>query len=329
MTSNNSWEEIKITDIDGVRIGNAQDYEGMTGVTVVIFDKPCSGGIDISGGGPASRETHLLSPLANESDMLNAIVLSGGSAYGLAASTGVMQYLQEHKMGYYTSGSFVPLVCQSCIFDLSIGKPAIFPSAEMGYKACQDSEKNNPISGIIGAGTGAVVGKVGDISQGEKSGIGYYAVQIGDLKMAAIAVVNALGDIHDYKTGQKVAGMMNKERTHYISAESEVYTSPLSLNTRQNTTLGIIITNADFSQADMSKVASMARAAFGRCIYPVGTMADGDTIYAVSIGKDLKADISMVGALAASVLSEAICDAVRCSHMSEQEFLSKVKNRNN
>lgn len=315
-------KHIPITKIQGIRFGNAQNKQAMTGVTVVLFDRPHTGGVDISGGGPASRETGLISPLSN-THSINALVLSGGSAFGLDAATGVMRYLEEHGMGYHVLNSVIPLVCQSCIFDLGIGNGSIRPDAAMGYAACVDAEGNHPCSGIIGAGTGATVGKVCGVRQGEKSGIGYAALEINGLQVGAVAVVNAFGDIFDHHTGQKIAGMRTPDRTAYTSAAQTLYQQHIPQPTDTNTTLGAIFTNASFSQAEMNKIASMARAAFGRCIDPVGTMIDGDTIYAFSVG-DVSADISAVGALAAEALAFAIEDAVKSARMEEEEFLRLI-----
>ena len=317
------WEEISITDLAGVKIGNAQDEDAMTGVTVFLFDPPSIGGVDVSGGGPASRESQLLSPLTNQVPV-NALVLSGGSAFGLDASGGVMRYLEERGKGLPVLGTVVPLVCQSCIFDLGIGSVSGRPDGEMGYRACVDAERNQPVSGIVGAGTGATVGKGNGIAQGQKSGIGYYAVQLGELKVGAVAVVNAFGDIHDPRTGQKIAGMLNPQRTAFVSCEAALYQSQQAGASGANTTLGAVFTNGAFDQAAMNKIASMARAAFGRCIRPSGTMIDGDTIYAVSVGEQVEADINVVGTLAVAVLSEAIRDAVSSSDMPEAEFLRKI-----
>ena len=318
-----AWEEINIADIGGFRIGNAQDQEAMTGVTVVLFDGPNAGGVDVSGGGPASRETQLLSPMTNQAP-LNALVLSGGSAFGLNASAGVMRYLEEREMGLPVLNTVIPLVCQSCIFDLGIGNPSIRPDRELGYRACVDAERNCPQSGSVGAGTGATVGKVNGIAQGQKSGIGYYAAQVGALQVGAVAVVNAFGDVLDPRTGRKIAGMLNPERSAFLNAEAELYRSQTAAAPGANTTLGAVFTNGTFDQAAMNKIASMARAAFGRCIRPSGTMIDGDTIYAFSVGQ-VEADINVAGTLAAAVLAEAIRDAVTSSTMPEEEFLSKIR----
>lgn len=317
------WEEISITDLAGVKIGNAQDEDAMTGVTVFLFDPPSIGGVDVSGGGPASRESQLLSPLTNQVPV-NALVLSGGSAFGLDASGGVMRYLEERGKGLPVLGTVVPLVCQSCIFDLGIGSASRRPDGEMGYRACVDAERNQPVSGIAGAGTGATVGKGNGIAQGQKSGIGYYAVQLGELKVGAVAVVNAFGDIYDPRTGQKIAGMLNPQRTAFVSCEAALCQSQQAAAAGANTTLGAVFTNGAFDQAAMNKIAAMARAAFGRCIRPSGTMIDGDTIYAFSVGEQVEADINAVGTLAVAVLSEAIRDAVTSSVMPEEEFLRKI-----
>lgn len=316
------WKEIPITQIQGIRIGNAQNEEAMTGVTVVLFDRQNAGGVDISGGGPASRETGLLSPLSNPNS-LNALVFSGGSAFGLDAAAGVMRYLEEHGMGYHVLNTVVPLVCQSCIFDLGLGSGSIRPDAAMGYAACVDAQRNQPRSGSVGAGTGAAAGKVNGIAQGEKSGIGYAALEVNGLQVGAMVVANPFGDVFDHRTGQKLAGMRTPDRSAYASAAQALYAQQGQQPLGANTTLGAVFTNAAFSQAEMNKIASMARAAFGRCIDPVGTMIDGDTIYAFSLG-EVQADISAVGALAAEVLCLAIEDAARSSKLEDEVFLKLI-----
>lgn len=306
----NLVKEINITDIEGLRIGNAQNEEAKTGVTVLMFDQGAKAGVDISGGGPASRETPLTSPLTADNP-INAIVLSGGSAFGLAASDGVVKYLEEHGIGYDTGYAKVPLVCQSCIYDLSVGCADIRPDAEMGYAACVDAELNHPQSGEIGAGTGASVGKICGNERATKTGLGIYAVSVGELQMAAVVVLNALGDIFDPKTGTQIAGLHTEDGSGFASTCQELY--KLSQRTdlfNNNTTIGAIITNGAFSKAELNKIASMTRSAYSRCINPVGTMADGDSIYAVSIG-NVPADINMAGTLAAEVMAEAIQKAVK------------------
>ena len=289
-------KEISITSIEGLRIGSAQNDEAKTGVTVLLFDWGARVGADISGGGPASRETPLTLPLTADNPV-NAIVLSGGSAFGLAASDGVMRYLEEHGVGYDTGFAKVPLVCQSCIYDLGVGRSDIRPDSQMGYAACVDAEKNSPRSGRTGAGTGASVGKLYGMERAMTSGMGFYAASAGKLYMAAVVVVNALGDIFDPATGKKLAGLLKEDRREFADTCEELYK---------------ISQKRDFFTGNTTKIASMARNAYGRCINPVGTMADGDTIYAASTG-DVEADINVAGTFAAEVMQRAILDAVRSS----------------
>ena len=306
-------KEISITDLSNLRIGHASNHDGQTGVTVLYFPQGAKVGCDISGGGPASRETPLASPVTADNP-INAIVLSGGSAFGLAASDGVMRYLEEHGIGYETGFAKVPLVCQSCIYDLSIGRADVRPDAAMGYAACENAERNQPESGIIGAGTGASVGKICGREYAAKTGLGIYAVSAGKLKIAAVVVLNALGDIYDPSTGQKIAGPKlpgidgfadSREELYKLSQKTDLFEAKNS-----NTTIGAIITNGDFSKAELNKIASMTRSAYSRCINPVGTMADGDSIYAASCGLKVPADVNMAGTLAAEVMAEAIQVAV-------------------
>ncbi|MDE7320933.1 MAG: P1 family peptidase [Lachnospiraceae bacterium] len=303
-------KEISITEIEGVRIGNAQNADAKTGVTVLLFDQGAKVGVDISGGGPASRETPLASPLTADNPV-HAIVLSGGSAFGLAAGDGVMRYLEERGVGYETGYAKVPLVCQSCIYDLGCGRADIRPDADMGYAACADAEKNQPLTGSVGGGAGATVGKLCGMERSMKAGLGIHAVAAGDLQMAAVVVVNALGDIYDPENGRKIAGL----RTEDGQGFADTCQMLCQIRRRQdllnsNTTIGAVVTNGRFSKAEMSKIASMARSAYGRCIRPVGTMADGDTIYAASAG-NVEADINVAGTLAAEVMAQAIKKAVQ------------------
>lgn len=299
---------ISLTEIEGVRIGNAQDKEAKTGVTVLLFEDGARVGIDISGGGPASRETPLTSPVTADNP-IHAIVLSGGSAFGLAASDGVMRYLEEHGIGFDTGYAKVPLVCQSCIYDLGCGRADIRPDAAMGYAACISAEQNYPESGNIGGGTGATVGKLYGMARAMKGGLGIYAVSVGQLKMAAVVVVNALGDIYDIEKGGQLAGLLTEDLQGFADTCQEFYLINKKKELFQsNTTIAAVITNGKFSKTEMTKIASMARNAYARCIRPVGTMADGDTIYAASVG-EVEADINMAGTLAAEVLGRAIKEA--------------------
>lgn len=303
-------KDIPFASIDGVQVGNAQNEQGKTGVTVLCFADGAKTGVNISGGGPASRETPVLDP-TKENIGIHAIVLAGGSAYGLAAADGVMKCLEENGIGYDTGFAVVPLVVQSDIYDLSYGSADIRPDSTMGYEACRNAlAKSRPTSGAVGAGTGATVGKLCGMKQSQKSGIGYHAVQIGELKLGAVVVVNALGDI--YANGQKIAGLMNEKRTGFIDSAQELYrlTAPKDLFSRTNTTIGAIVTNGKFDKAELTRIAAQAGNAYARSINPVGTLADGDTVYASSCGTLVDADVNMVGTLAAEVMAKAIENAI-------------------
>ena len=311
-------KEIKITDIGNIKIGNAENKEAATGCTVIICERGAVIGLDVRGGGPASRESELTKAQAS-TDVVHAVLLSGGSAFGLDASGGVMKYLEERNIGFDVGITKVPLVCQSCIFDLRIGDYKVRPDINMGYEACVNAQNNNPKMGNYGAGTGASVGKILGADYAMKSGLGFYAVQIDDVKIGAVVSVNAFGDVYDYDSGKMIAGLLNENKNGFRSSEEELikitqnnnlsFTSNAS-NTKENTTIGAIITNAKFTKSQMGKIASMAHNGFARAIKPVHTTLDGDSIYAMSVG-DVNANLDAVGTIAAIVMGKAINNAVR------------------
>ena len=323
-------KEISIKDIENVSLGHAQDDEAKTCVSVICFKDGAQVGCDISGGGPASRETPLTSPMTADNP-INAVVLSGGSAFGLAASDGVMKCLEDNKIGLDTGDAIIPLVVQSCIYDLEYGRSDVRPDAAMAYQACVNALNGcDDRMGNIGAGTGATVGKLFDLPQAQKAGFGIHVIQAGDLKIAAVVVLNACGDIFDPDNGQKIAGLLDKERKYFIDYEdamivmqhgaaAQAENSAAKTSAVTNTTIGCVITNAKFDKAKMNKVASMTRNAYARCINPVGMMWDGDTIYAASVG-DVECDINLVGSLAAKVMQKAIVKAVETAKIGEEEF---------
>ena len=323
MAAERPYKEIPVNSIEDAYIGTVEDHKAKTGVTVMIFPKGVMAGVEISGGGPASRETPVIAPTTNPTP-LNAVVLGGGSAYGLGASDGVMQYLEEHGIGYDTGVALVPIVVQSDIFDLSYGSAKVRPDKKMGYKACENAMKRPEIkSGLYGAGVGATCGKFVGMGRAMKAGMGAYAVQMGDVKMAAIVILNPVGDVYDPSTGKKIAGVLNKERTEFVDARDILYSNTIASKAHQNTTIGAILTNANLDRAQLTKVASMTQNAYARCIYPVGTLYDGDSIYAVSLGK-VEADVNSIGTLAAEVMQEAILRAVRDSKISDEEYLANI-----
>ena len=303
------WKEIPITDIRSVKIGHADDEKHATGCTVIIPDKKAVCGLDVRGGGPASRETQLLNPLMSN-DGVNAVLLSGGSAYGLDAAGGVMRYLEEKGRGVKVGKAIVPIVVGSCIFDLNCGDSSVRPDAKMGYKACEDSERNILRNGNVGAGMGATVGKILGAERSMKSGLGCFAVQVGGLQVGAVVVVNAVGDVFELDSNRQLAGLLNKERDGFSSSEIEaVKLLQLASTFCLNTTIACIITNAGLDKAEMNKVASMATNGMARTIRPVNTSMDGDSVYAMSVGK-VRSSADVVGTLAAYVLGKAINKAV-------------------
>ena len=302
--------EIPISEIRGIRIGQVENTDAGTGCTVLICEDGMRAGVDIRGGGPASRETPLLNPLM-AAQIIHAIVLGGGSAFGLGAANGVMKYLEERKIGFDVGVTKVPLVVQSDIFDLTVGDPFTRPDAAMGYEAAKAAmEAPNYRDGNYGVGCGATVGKIGGMETCMKTGIGSYAVQIGELQIGALVVVNALGDVFDWKTGKQVAGLLTEDKTALRSTSEHMKGSLEVVENRfvGNTTLAVVVTNAAFGKAQLCKIAGMAQDGYARSIRPVHTSADGDSIYAVSVG-DVAADQDVIGILAAEVVSEAILRA--------------------
>lgn len=304
-------KEIRITDIRPIRIGQTENAEAGTGCTVFICEEGMRAGLDVRGGGPASRESQLLNPLM-AAQVIHAIVLSGGSAYGLGTANGVMQYLEEHGYGYDTGFALVPLVAQADLYDLSVADASVRPDAAMGYEAARRAfEEPNYRDGNYGAGCGATVGKIGGMETCMKTGIGSYAVELGELQVGAVVALNALGDVYDWKTGKQVAGLLTEDKKalrctadvmkHSVQVVENKFTG--------NTTLAVVVTNAKFDKAQLCKIAGMAHDGYARSIRPVHTSADGDSIYAVSVGA-VAADQDLVGILAAEVVSEAILRAV-------------------
>ena len=306
--------EIPITDIGPLMIGQTENKTAATGCTVLICKEGMRAGLDVRGGGPASRESQLLNPLMS-AQMIHAIVLSGGSAYGLGTANGVMTYLEEQGIGYDTGVALVPLVAQADIFDLSVGDSKVRPDADMGYEAARLAfEAPNYQDGNYGAGCGASVGKIAGMDYAMKTGIGSYAVQVGDLKIGAIVVLNALGDVYDWRTGEQIAGLMTEDKAGLRSTMEYMGASTENVDNKftGNTTLAVVVTNADFNKAQLCKIAGMAHDGYARSINPVHTSADGDSIYAVSVGS-IGADQDLVGSLAAEAVSEAIIRAVNNS----------------
>lgn len=302
--------EINIMEVGGFQIGHAQDPEAATGCTVLLCDRMSPAGLDVRGGGPASRESQILSPVS-AAEGINAVLLSGGSAFGLDAAGGVQRYLEERDVGFDTGVAKVPLVSQSCLFDLGLGRKDVRPDAAMAYAACEHAAYDAPQEGNVGAGTGCSIGKYRGMERAMKSGFGTYAVQAGALKVGALVAVNALGDVYG-PDGTVLAGLLDGERTGLSSTLAELFQDVELAGSLPsgNTTLGIIVTNAKLDKTLLTKVAGMTHNGYARAIRPVHTTADGDSIYAISTG-DLPGDVNAVGALAAYVMERAIVRAVK------------------
>lgn len=305
-------KEIRFCDIEDIKLGHCHDEKGGTGCSVVICEKGATGGVDVRGGSPGTRETDLLNP-SEMVDKVNAVMLSGGSAFGLDAASGVMEYLENKNIGFDVTVTKVPIVCQAVLFDLPFGDYKVRPDKTMGIKACQNSETyNDDINGNIGAGFGATVGKFLGLDYAMKGGLGTYAVQVGDLKVGAIVAVNCLGDVIDPSNLNIIAGAYDREKNSFLNTENLIINSIENPKNpfKGNTTIGIIVTNADFDKAQATKVASMAHNGYARTMRPAHTMFDGDTIFTMCTNK-VKSDVTTVGMIAAQVMEKAILRGVK------------------
>ena len=306
-----------LTDVEGLRVGHVTLSERPTGCTVVLVDGDgAAGGVSQRGGAPGTRETDLLSPL-NLVDKVNAIVLSGGSAYGLDASQGVVRYLEERKVGWNVGvAGVVPIVPSAILFDLGFGgDPRIRPTADCGYKAAMAASNAAVAEGNVGAGAGATLGKIAGRDRSMKGGIGSASIALpGGLVVAALVAVNAVGDVIDPTTGQVVAGVRTADGKSLADARKLLRDGSLARaaapRAAENTTLAVVATNARLTKTDANRVALMADDGLARALSPSHTIGDGDTVFALATGRwSGQADASLIGALAADVLAEAIVRA--------------------
>ena len=311
-----------ITDVAGIRVGHAQDLEALTGCTVILCEDGAVGGVDVRGGSPGTRETDLLRPM-HRVEHVHAVMLSGGSAFGLSAASGAMSYLEDRGIGFDTRVARVPIVPSAILFDLGTGDASVRPDSAMGYRACLNASAERPAEGNVGAGTGATVGKILGPGKTMKSGIGTASLEIGSgVVVGAIFAVNAFGDVVDPTTGAILAGTRAADVGPFrIGApgyfadtlqvmRTAVGRTALGLATRQHTVIGVVASNARLDKAQTNKVAQMAHDGLARTIRPAHTLLDGDTIFALSTGKR-RADPSIVGAFAAEVTAQAIVRAVQ------------------
>lgn len=299
-----------ITDVTGIKVGHDQSEQGMTGCTVIICEKGAVTGVDVRGSAPGTRETDLLKP-EKQVDKVHGIILSGGSAFGLDAASGVMKYLEEKNIGFDVGVTKVPIVSGAVIFDLNIGDYRIRPDKQMGYKACLNASDVENRQGNIGCGLGATVGKILGPDNAMKSGLGSASIRIGDLCVGAIVAVNSFGDVYDYESKEILAGVINTDNKTLLNtyklmkSQGKVMGFPM-----KNTTIGVIATNATLTKAHANKVAQMGQNGLARSINPIHTMFDGDTVFAMSTC-EVEADVNLVGTLASEVMSMAITNAIK------------------
>jgi L-aminopeptidase/D-esterase-like protein len=307
-----------LTAVAGIKVGHYTLSERPTGCTVVLAGTGAVAGVDVRGAAPGTRETDLLNPV-NLVDQVQAIVLSGGSAFGLDAATGVMRYLEERNLGYTTPAAKVPIVPAAILFDLGIGDPKIHPTAECGYRAATAATADAVQEGNVGAGAGATVGKLLGPKYAMKAGVGTAAIALPHgLTVAALVVVNAVGDITDPITGKIIAGARTENGKGLIDIRTRIKSGAL-LKAReprigQNTTLGVVATNAQLTKTQATKISQMAHDGFARALAPAHTPFDGDTIFTLATSAyHENVDLLTVGALAAEVVAEAIVRAARAA----------------
>ncbi len=299
-----------ITDVSGLKVGHYTDKRAATGCTVILCERGAVAGVDVSGSSPGTRETDLLRA-DNLVDMVQAIVLSGGSAFGLDAATGVMRYLEERGFGYETSAGRVPIVPAAIIFDLNTGDCETRPGASEGYQACLAATDVEVAEGCVGAGTGATVGKILGVERAVKSGLGTASQRIaGDIVMAALIVVNAVGDVIEPGTGKILAGPRKSDESGFLSTSELLKGEFKEAVPPFNTVIGVVATDAKLNKAETNRLARIAQVGIARTIDPCHTLYDGDALFALSMGDGKEADINALGAVAADVVAEAIVRAI-------------------
>ena len=301
--------------IAGLKVGHHTLAARPTGCTVVLAEGGAVAGVDVRGAAPGTRETDLLNPL-NLVDAVHAIVLAGGSAFGLDAASGVMRYLEERTIGFSTAYGVVPIVPAAILFDLGVGDPKIRPGADCGYAAAVSASAGPVAEGNVGAGAGATVGKMMGMDRAMKGGLGTASIALPDgLVVAALVAVNAYGDVIDPATGRVVAGVRTGDGTRLADARVLLRTGAAQKKALgENSTIGIVATNARLTKTQATKVAQMAHDGLARSITPVHSLADGDTLFALATGTLAgDADVSRVGALAAEAVADAVLRAVRAA----------------
>ncbi|MGC8791872.1 MAG: P1 family peptidase [Bryobacteraceae bacterium] len=303
-----------LTEIPGLRVGHASDYEALTGCTVVLCEAGAVAGADLRGSASGTEELPVMAP-DHIAPHVHAVVLAGGSAFGLEAASGVRRYLEQQGVGFDTGVTRVPIVPCAILYDLGVGKPGVRPTREMGEAAAAVAISGPVAEGAVGAGTGATVGKLYGMRQAMKSGVGSWCVSLegplAGVKVAALAVVNAFGDVVDPITGKIVAGArVAPESREFADTAAQLKRGVRPGFPRSNTTLVVVATNAALDKPGAQKLAALAQIGLARTIRPVHTAYDGDLVIALSAGKE-RADLTALGVAAAEAVAEAVLRAVR------------------
>ncbi len=300
-----------LTDIPGIRVGHVSDYEAVTGCTAILCEQGAVGGVDIRGSASGTQEISTLDP-GHVDPQVHGIVLTGGSAFGLESAAGVRRYLEHRGVGVMAGNARVPIVPAAVLFDLGIAKPGVRPGLAMGEAAAAAATTDAVAEGCVGAGTGATIGKIFGMKQAMTSGAGSFTVSLpGGVLVASLVVVNALGDVRDPATGKIVAGARKApDSREFADTVEAMKRGATGVFIRSNTTLGVVATNARLTKVQATKLAQFASLGMARSIYPVNTMFDGDTVFALSLGT-LQADINILGVAAAEAVAQAILRAVK------------------
>jgi len=306
-----SSAHLTLTDIPGIMVGHVTDKENGTGCTAILCPDGAAAGMELRGMAPGSRETNLFDPLTRTEE-IHGILLTGGSAYGLAAASGVVRWLAENGYGLVTTKGRVPLVPAAVIYDLFFNQTFNLPDEHMGYQAAQAASSEPVEQGSVGAGTGATAGKIAGIDRAMKTGLGSAGIKSGDFKVAALAVANPVGDVVDPDNSRILAGVRSPDGKTIMGAMNVLnQAADLFASSDPNTVLGVVATNARLTKIQAARVARMASAAFARAIRPASTLSDGDMVFSLATGQGPDGDETLIGALGAEVLAQAIAAAAR------------------
>jgi L-aminopeptidase/D-esterase-like protein len=304
-----------ITDVPGIKLGHFTETRRPTGCTVILTEDGATAGVDVRGAAPGTRETDLLNP-TNLVEKVHAVLLSGGSAFGLEAATGVVRWLEEKGIGFPAGPARVPIVPAAILFDLALGDHRIRPDAASGYAACQAARAEPPEEGSVGAGTGATLGKLFGMARAMKGGIGTASIKVGAITVGAVVAVNAIGDVIDPATGQVVAGARDAEGRRPMGASAAVLRGdlPAAMQAGMATTIGVVATDAVLTKAQCQRLAGAAHDGLARTIDPIHTMSDGDTVFALATGKSNRpGNMMALGTIVPHVMAAAVLRAARAA----------------